>query len=346
MFDGEKFLVFFQNYNLEIKNKVFSLVLSKFFVSFLKKVFSIEDFIEIFYKNNIKDKSSIKFLFDLLVNKDVFLWDDKFYKELFYLSKKWYNPYYLNYKLDYKYSDITFYYDNWLLSKNIIKIDESWCYSNLLKRKSYRTKYIKTNKSIYNDICKLLELSYWNIRYEQHKHVCSEDIIYTVHKTVPSAWGFYSIVLFTILSDWIITYFNWYENVIIWKNINYFKSLKTILTKSAIFVKDLRNKWAIQFVNINNTKWIIIAYWLVDKVYKKYYNKTLPFLLLETWHIFQNLSLFSNDYNIWTLELWSILEENISKYLVENIDNSYLRTLFEEKKLLYLNTMITWYIKE
>lgn len=345
MFDWSKFVIFFQNNNLEIKNKFFSKALSRFFMSYMKKVFKKEDFIKFLNNEKIIDSNWIESIYNLFIKNDIFFIEQEFYKELLYISKKWYNPYNIIHKLDYKYSDIPYYYDNWFLSKELVEFNNSK-YINLNNRKSYRTEYLQTNKNINNDLIDLLRLSYWNIDYRKHIHVCDGSDISTIHKTVPSAWGFYNIVLFSILESWNIYYFNWKDNILIAEWLDYFDLLWKILTKSAIWANGDNKKWAIQFLNINNTKGFIIGFGLIDKIYNKYYNKTLPFLLLEAGHIYQNISLCSRDFNIWTLEVWSILEENISYLIKNSTNNNFIKQLFEDKKLIYLNTMLLWYIKE
>lgn len=345
MFDWSKFVIFFQNNNLEIKNKFFSKALSRFFMSYMKKVFKKEDFIKFLNNEKIIDSNWIESIYNLFIKNDIFFIEQEFYKELLYISKKWYNPYNIIHKLDYKYSDIPYYYDNWFLSKELVEFNNSK-YINLNNRKSYRTEYLQTNKNINNDLIDLLRLSYWNIDYRKHIHVCDGSDISTIHKTVPSAWGFYNIVLFSILESWNIYYFNWKDNILIAEWLDYFDLLWKVLTKSAIWANGDNKKWAIQFLNINNTKGVIIGFGLIDKIYNKYYNKTLPFLLLEAGHIYQNISLCSRDFNIWTLEVWSILEENISYLIKNSTNNNFIKQLFEDKKLIYLNTMLLWYIKE
>lgn len=350
MFDWEKFHIFFQNDNLIIKNIKISKILSLFFVSFFKKTFNKDDFI-LFLKENKINENDTNVIIKLLLNNDIFLDIEEWYKELFYISKKWYNPYNINHKLNYVYDDISYYYEkNKLFSKEIVDIEKiSKNYWKILKmRRSTRTEYIDTKKNIDSDLDKLLKLAYWNIDYRQHIHVCTDDKISTIHKTVPSAWWFYNIILFSLLQDWTINYFNWEKNIKISSGIDYMDFIDSILTKSAIHVIDNNNQkhWAIQFVNIENTKWIIFTFWITDKIYKKYYNKTLPFLLLESWHISQNISLFSNDFNIWTLEIWSIFEEKISLNLEKYITNKSIKQLFKDKKLLYMNTTLIWYTKE
>jgi len=345
MFDWEKFVVFFQNNNIEIKNNSFSKVISIFFMNYLKKVFIKQDFIVTFYNDSVLDLVWIESIYELFIVSDIFILEEEFYKELLYIWKKWYNPYNIFYKLDYKYSDVPYYYDNWFLSKEIVSIGSS-NYKNLISRKSFRTEYLNSEKSIDKDLLNLLKLSYWNIDYRKHIHVYDWSNISTVHKTVPWAWGFYNVILFSILDNWNIYYFDWCDNILLTKWVKYFDFLSNILTKSAIWSNHNDKYWAIQFLNINNTKWTIIAFWIIDKMFKKYYNKTLPFLLLEAWHIYQNLSIYSKDFNIWTLEIWSVLEENISNQINSNIENNFLKKLFEDKKLIYLNTMLLWYIKE
>ncbi|MDD2907129.1 MAG: hypothetical protein PHH98_00675 [Candidatus Gracilibacteria bacterium] len=344
MFDGSKFVIFFHTNNIEIKNKVFAKAISIFFVNNFKKVFIKLDFVNTFNNEKILDQEGVESIYDLFIKNDIFINQKEFYKELLYISKKWYNPYNISLKLDYKYSDIPYYYDNGFLSKDLVDLDNLE-YKNLKYRRSFRTEYIYKENDITNDLLKLLRISYGNIDYREHRHVCNGSKISTIHKTVPSAGGFYNIVLFSILDNGNLYYFNGKDNILISSSLNYLDILGKILTKSAIWA-DNDSKGAIQFLNIDNTKGVVIAFGLIDKIYKKYYNKSLPFLLLEAGHIYQNLSLFSNDFNIGTLEIGSVVEENISNLIANNINNDFIKSLFEDKKLLYLNTMFIGYIKE
>jgi len=103
MFDWEKFVVFFQNNNIEIKNNSFSKVISIFFMNYLKKVFIKQDFIETFYNESVLDLDWIESIYELFIKNDIFILEEEFYKELLYIWKKWYNSYNIFYKLDYKY---------------------------------------------------------------------------------------------------------------------------------------------------------------------------------------------------------------------------------------------------
>jgi hypothetical protein len=81
-------------------------------MEYLKKVFKKEDFLDFLKDEKIIDIDGIYSIYDLFIKNDIFFSEEEFYKELLYISKKWYNPYNIIHKLDYKYSDIPYYYNN------------------------------------------------------------------------------------------------------------------------------------------------------------------------------------------------------------------------------------------
>lgn len=348
-FKKDIFRVFLQKGSFVLRNPIITEKLSDFFEKEITTFFEKDDFLLFLMEIQWIEKDETEEIFRLLQKNDIFIEVYEGYKDLLNISRQWYNPYNISYKLDYQFEDIPYYFESWLFSKETIadfRVPKN--IKILLKqRKSCRTNYIKSDKDIGIDLEELLRISYWNIDYRKHTHVCSGADISTVHKTVPSAGGFYNIMLLSVSDNGNVCYFDWIKNICIATGINYWNFLRGILTKSAIWTKELDEKGgAIQFLDIATTKSVVFMYGLTDKIYKKYYNKALPFLLLEAWHISQNIALFTEVLSMWSLEIGSIIEEDISSALEQIIDHPTIPELFRTKKMLYLNTILLWYTKE
>ena len=273
-------VITFTNFEKKESIKVF-LVLSSFF----NKNFNIEEL-----KNKFPSELKYNVLIKFFIENSIIIWLSKTYCELKQLSYFTHNPQKNLLSLSSMEVLHLLSEEHSFHNKNVAFSPTSNIWKILLQRKSERN-FNDLSVPIEKEILKeILFCAYWNIRNEKG----------IIHRTTPSAWGFYNIIIhyFDIIS-WELFFYDGFELQKIWKEPKYIKFLVDSLQKT--FIK--------------NPLWIFFISWNLERSSKKYWLRSYNFSLLEAWHISQNINLVSFELWYCTCEFSWIIEEAIEKIL-------------------------------
>lgn len=288
-----------------------SIDLQSFFNKVFGRAFSLRD-----YNNICRFKRSEKIFLFLVHIKAIFEVQKGSIEELLHWVKLTYNPSFLTNFLEQEQIN-SIYKKRFSIKENKKLVHQSWTILNLLKtRKTYRqysySKFDKRNMEY------IFQCAYGNTFIEKN----SWNIV--PHKTVPSGWWFFSLLLFFIRfeeSNVILYKFDWVQ----------LKKLKNLWDKKVFLENAILKNPDLDFINAS---WLCIVFWNLKFSSKKYWPKALSLILLEWWHISQNFVLGCLEKKYWTCELWGVFE----RYLLKSC-------WFKDKQHIFVNAILFWKIQ-